>query len=169
MHLSSFTLESPPIPPPHTPTPPPTHFFSQIVADIFNAPVYLKSVPDAAAIGAALRAKHGWLCAQQKTEKSTPASTTGDPEQNMTTTTDYVPFSRVVGEGGSSSAVADDDSVQPGSADSSGNGSDGVGGGGVGGLRLAASPQKDVIQVYEGMAERFIRLEAEVKSQAGSA
>ncbi|CAN0568890.1 unnamed protein product, partial [Ectocarpus sp. 12 AP-2014] len=34
----------------------------QVLADVFFAPVLLRTVPDAAAIGAALRAKHGYLC-----------------------------------------------------------------------------------------------------------
>ncbi|CAM9655025.1 unnamed protein product, partial [Choristocarpus tenellus] len=35
----------------------------QVLADVFAAPVHVKSVPDSAAVGAALRAKQAWLSA----------------------------------------------------------------------------------------------------------
>lgn len=106
--------------------------FSQVIADIFNAPVYLKTVHDAAAVGAALRAKHGWLCAQQKEAKGSGGG--------------YIPFSQLLG----SSADGDD------------------AGGVRDGLWLAASPREDAAAVYQGMAERYLKLEAEVKAQASS-
>lgn len=123
----------PPIPPPSTP-----ENFSmyscQILADVFNAPVYLKTVPDAAAIGAALRAKHGWLCAEA-----------GDEARKG----GYVPFSRVLASSSSSSSSVAGEGRSEGAGDVQDKGK------GYGeGLRLAASPRGDAAAVYEGMAER---------------
>lgn len=36
---------------------------SQVLADVFGAPVYVEQQPDAASFGAALRAAHGLRCA----------------------------------------------------------------------------------------------------------
>ncbi|CAN0079526.1 unnamed protein product, partial [Discosporangium mesarthrocarpum] len=40
----------------------------QVLSDVFQAPVYTASFPDSAAVGAALRAKHGWACLKKGSE-----------------------------------------------------------------------------------------------------
>ena len=37
---------------------PPTFFFSQVAADVFNAPVFVQDIPNSASLGGAFRAKH---------------------------------------------------------------------------------------------------------------
>jgi len=41
-------------------------YLLQILADVFGVPVHVGSVPASAALGAALRALHGWRCAQAR-------------------------------------------------------------------------------------------------------
>lgn len=101
----------------------------KVLADVFDAPVYLKTVPDAAAIGAALRAKHGYLCRYRR--RLEDGSGRADDAA-------YVPFSQVLSDG------------------APGGGGGGAGGrkGHVEGMRLAATPREDAAAAYEGMAER---------------
>lgn len=109
----------------------------KILADVFNSPVYLKTVPDAAAIGAALRAKHGFLCRSARDgEREGGCSVEGSS---------YVPFSCVLddkgGRQGRDSGGSEDTPVAQRA-------------GFMEGLRLAASPRADAEALYEGMAER---------------
>ncbi|CAM9645235.1 unnamed protein product [Ascophyllum nodosum] len=110
----------------------------QVLADVFNAPVFLKTVPDAAAIGAALRAKHGYVCEHQ--EDSSPSRGA------------YIPFSRVLASSSSSPRLS---SVTLSSEDGCTL---------TDGMRLAATPRSGASSVYEAMIERYSRLEEEVKA-----
>lgn len=120
---------------------------------MFAAPVFLRTVPDAAAIGAALRAKHGYLCSSFAARS--PGSTPLQQQQSQTNSFPavesaplveevrrgagaYVPFSRVLpgaATAGTAAAAPDDGGVH-------------------GVVRLAASPRADADVVYEGMVER---------------
>lgn len=113
---------------------------------MFNAPVFLKSVPDAAAIGAALRAKHGYLCAHGRDARCLSASPQSSPPDGdgadaaavATSGGDraYVPFSRVLAP---AAAVVLDGGREAGQRE---------------GLRLAATPGDGAVAAYEGLAAR---------------
>eukprot|EP00752_Nemacystus_decipiens_P016481 g14732.t1 len=133
----------------------------QVLADVFAAPVFLRTVPDAAAIGAALRAKHGFLCSSfashclpsPPVRQQQPSQMTSPPAESAALSEEggpwagvYVPFSRVLPE----AVVADTTAPVP---------QDGV-------MRLAASPRADAEMVYEGLVERYAKLEGDVKAEA---
>lgn len=99
--------------------------------------MFLRTVPDAAAIGAALRAKHGYLCSRHASDDDNASDTAATPhgidgggdgggvDGGRQGGGAYVPFSRVLGEGG-------------------------------GEMRLAASPRPEAKTAYDGMAERSV-------------
>eukprot|EP00903_Cladosiphon_okamuranus_P007840 g7585.t1 len=141
----------------------------QVLADVFAAPVFLRTVPDAAAIGAALRAKHGYLCSsfassslcyspQPEQQQQQQPQTTGSPgepaplaEEGGRWAGAYVPFSRVLPAAAATTGTAAQASEEDGKH---------------GLLRLAASPRADAEEVYERMVERYAKLEEEVKAEA---
>ncbi|CAM9733519.1 unnamed protein product [Pylaiella littoralis] len=189
----------------------------QILADVFAAPVFLRTVPDAAAIGAALRAKHGYLCSSSSSSSSPPPSSRQGkrqeqpPSGNSATTASsstavesagatagaaaalaegggggggagggggggdggYVPFSRVLPSASATAApatAAADDAkapVQPG--DGAERGGSGSGSGSREGMmRLAASPRPGAEAAYEGLVERYAKLEQDVKAASSA-
>lgn len=119
----------------------------KVLADVFDAPVFLRTVPDAAAIGAALRAKHGYLCSRQLSHNNA-SGTAATPTQSDDRFGGgaYVPFARVL-EVASSGAT---------SGEGKGGGGGEGGGGSREGMRLAASPRADAKAAYHGMAERSV-------------
>ncbi|CBJ25521.1 similar to xylulokinase homolog [Ectocarpus siliculosus] len=148
----------------------------QVLADVFSAPVLLRTVPDAAAIGAALRAKHGYLCSsfsgEQKRRNFTPhGATTGGASGPVESTASagvgvggsgaaaFVPFSRVLP---ADETVGTNGVVDPATGATAGGGQ-GVKRSGKVVMRLAATPRGDAEALYKGMAERYAILEEEVK------
>ncbi|CAN0161221.1 unnamed protein product [Ectocarpus sp. 8 AP-2014] len=148
----------------------------QVLADVFSAPVLLRTVPDAAAIGAALRAKHGYLCSsfsgEEKRRNCThPGAATGSASGPVESTasagagvggsgaTAFVPFSRVLP---ADEPVGTNGAVEPATGATAGGGQ-GVKNSGKVVMRLAATPRGDAEALYKGMAERYAMLEEEVK------
>lgn len=134
---------------------------------MFSAPVLLRTVPDAAAIGAALRAKHGYLCfsfsGEEKRRNCTPpGATTGAASGPVESTASagagvggsgaaaFVPFSRVLP---ADETVGTNGAVEPATGATAGGGQ-GVKSSGKVVMRLAATPRGDAEALYKGMAER---------------
>lgn len=124
---------------------------------MFSAPVLLRTVPDAAAIGAALRAKHGYLCSsfsgEEKRRDCTPAGGTSGRVESTTSAgggmggsgaAAFVPFSRV---------LSADEAVEPATGATARDGQ-GVKISGEVMMRLAATPRGDAEALYKGMTER---------------
>lgn len=63
--LATVPLLSPCITPRSSPPHVPVKKVLQILADVFQAPVFTAAASDSAAIGAALRAKHGVECVRR--------------------------------------------------------------------------------------------------------
>ncbi|CAN0205913.1 unnamed protein product [Ectocarpus sp. 4 AP-2014] len=139
----------------------------QVLADVFSAPVFLRTVPDAAAIGAALRAKHGYLCSvfsgEEKWRNCTPPGTTTGGLSGLVESTAsagvgvggsgaaaFVPFSRVLP---GDETVGTNGAVEPATGATAGGGQ-GVKSSGKVVMRLAATPRGDAEALYKGMAER---------------
>lgn len=138
---------------------------------MFCAPVFLRTVPDAAAIGAALRAKHGYLCSSSPSSSPNQEELRADAHVESTASAHggkgagsgaaYVPFSNVLpaAEEAAAAAAVGGGGGKEGTRGSEGGGAD-MGETSARGrrsskmMRLAATPQKDVDAVYEGMAER---------------
>lgn len=111
---------------------------------MFNAPVFLKTVPDAAAIGAALRAKHGYLCAHGRDARCLSAPPQSPAPEGAGAAAvaasgggrAYIPFSRVLAP---AAAVVLDGGREARQRE---------------GLRLAAVPGDGAVAAYEGMTDR---------------
>lgn len=133
----------------------------KILADVFNAPVYLKTVSDAATIGAALRAKHGLLCLDlDDKERSSPPACGSGGASTLTTDNDrcnetegkYVPFCSVLAGDGDDPAESPSSSSATGVSGASGKAPRKASY--TRGLRLAASPRPDAEDLYADMIRR---------------
>ncbi|CAM9439927.1 unnamed protein product [Ectocarpus fasciculatus] len=150
----------------------------QILADVFSAPVLLRTVPDAACIGAALRAKHGYLCSsfsgEEKRRDFTPPGTatigTSGPVESTASAgggvggggaAAFVPFSRVLPAG---EAAGINGAIGPATGGTA-RGGQGVKSSVEGMMRLAATPRGDADELYKGMTERYAKLEEEAKGR----
>ncbi|CAM9356656.1 unnamed protein product, partial [Hapterophycus canaliculatus] len=151
----------------------------QVLSDVFSAPVFLRTVPDAAAIGAALRAKHGYLCSSSSVSpsSSSPSSSQEEPrdQTNPSVSTGagalvvsaapahgvrgeecsaagaYIPFSEVLPPAG---AAPDATTGTGPGATQDGDEPRAGGSRSAAMMRLAATPREDADAMYERMAER---------------